>query len=137
MQGTYKGIYKYDKHPKIERINNGTIFTLMITEYNGISFKGTVTDDIQSGGTKGEGMIEGTIKNGRIEFVKQMPVMNLMTKKGIRLEVPQKHKLVYYSGVLNRETFEGGWKIKSGITFNKYFIAIGTGTTGTWKMIKE
>lgn len=137
MLGTYKGKYKYDKHPNLERINDGIIFTLIITEYDGMIFRGIVNDDIKSGGTRGEGMIEGVVKDGRIEFVKQMPVMTLMTKKGKRVEVPKKHKPVYYTGVLNGETFEGGWKIKSGITLNRYFIAIGTGTTGTWKMTKE
>jgi hypothetical protein len=136
MQGTYIGTYKYDKH-YIEYINTETMFTLIITDYDGIAFKGTITDDLVSGGTRGEGIVEGTLKDGKIEFIKQMPIMTLVTKKGIKIEVQKKHKPIYYSGVLLGEVFEGKWKIKRGMIFSKFVIAWGTGATGTWKMTQE
>ena len=132
MQGTYKGTYTYHKHHRL--MGQETKFTIIITDYDGTSFTGTVTDDVENGGTKGEGTIKGSIKNGKIEFIKQMPVMTLGTQDGKRIEVPKKHRPVNYSGTLIGNVFEGDWKIKRGMIFNKFVIAFGIGTTGIWKM---
>ena len=136
MTGTWTGTYKYKtKNPTLSK--RETLFTLTITENDGENFKGIVFDDSETGGTKGQGTIIGTIKNGNIEFVKQMPILTLITKKGRKIEAPKEHNPIYYKGILNSDqTFEGEWKIKGGITINKYVFAFGFGTTGTWKMSK-
>jgi len=134
MQGTYKGTYTYHKHPRL--MGQETKFTIIITDCDGTSFTGTVTDDVENGGSRGEGTIKGSIKNDKIEFIKQMPIMTLGTKDGKRIEVAKKHRPVDYSGTFIGDTFEGDWKIKRGMIFNTFLIAFGIGTTGTWKMAK-
>ncbi len=136
MQGSWTGTYRYIKHPNPERIKNGTKFKLEIFEYDGVNFKGIVIDDIESGGLSGEGTIEGMIKNGKIEFVKQMPVKTLVTPKGIRIEVLKKHKPIYYTGIFKDDAFQGEWKIKGGLMISKYFFGFGMGTKGTWEIKK-
>src|SRR5262249_11740988 len=88
MQGTWIGTYKYDSknHSGLNKRVIG--FTIVITDFDGINFQGTVTDDLESGGTKGEGVITGIIQNNKIEFVKQMPVLTLTNRKGRRIEAP-------------------------------------------------
>jgi hypothetical protein len=66
-----------------------------------------------------------------------MPVMTVMTKHGVRVEIEKKHSPIYYSGILNENVFRGSWKIKSGVIINTFIIAFRTGTEGTWQMTKE
>lgn len=136
MKGTWIGTYKYVGHPNFEFNERETLFTIIITEYDGVNFKGTITDNLESGGTKGEGTIIGRVRNGKIEFVKHMPIMTLSTKDGNRIEIFKKHKPIYYSGNLSNGSFEGKWKIKGGIVFNKTIVGIAVRTTGEWKMHK-
>ncbi|MDD4967810.1 MAG: hypothetical protein PHT07_00085 [Paludibacter sp.] len=136
MIGTWIGTYKLVGHPNVEYNERETFFTVIISEYDGVNFKGTVTDDLESGGTKGDGLITGKVRNGKIEFIKQMPVLTLSNKEGKRVEFLKKHKPIYYSGVLNNGTFEGKWKIKRGIIFNKSIVSFTIQTNGEWRMHK-
>ncbi|MBV5284035.1 MAG: hypothetical protein JZU53_16555 [Paludibacter sp.] len=136
MKGTWKGTYKYvtELNTKVSKIE--TLFTIIIAEYDGLNFKGTVTDDLESGGTRGEGVIKGKLKEGKIEFVKQMPIATFFTKEAVQIEISKKHKPIYYSGILNNGAFEGKWKIKGGILFHKSVLRFSFGTFGEWKMHK-
>jgi hypothetical protein len=138
MKGTWTGTYKYQlkSHPELNKGETG--FVLTITEFDGVNFKGIVIDDLETGGTKGEGTIDGTFDNGIINFVKQMPVLTMGIRNKGTKEFPVKHKPIYYTGTLNSENlFVGEWKMKGGITFNKYVIALSLNGKGTWKMSKK
>jgi hypothetical protein len=137
LLGTWTGAYKFDKHPEPGRDNKETWFTIIITEADGNNFSGTVRDDLETGGTKGEGTVEGKCDNSSISFIKQMPVRTMVSKNGDRIEAPVKHKPVYYTGSRDGNGFRGEWKIRAGISINKFFFSLGFGTKGTWKMIKK
>lgn len=131
---TWTGTYRYNtKIPAF--MGRETGFTITITEHDGIRFKGTVVDDPETGGMKGQGTITGKVEGGKIEFVKQMPVLTMADKEGRKYEIAKKHRPVYYRGiVVSEQHFEGEWKIKGGLTWNRFVIGFGLGTKGTWKI---
>jgi hypothetical protein len=55
MKGTWTGTYQYQLKSNSELNKWETGFVLTITEFDGINFKGKVIDDLDTGGTKGEG----------------------------------------------------------------------------------
>jgi hypothetical protein len=138
MLGVWTGTYKYTVKyfPILDKAETG--FTMTITDFDGIHFKGTVTDDIASGGTKGVGEIIGTIRNGLIKFVKKMPIMTLRCQDGEKFEISKNHRPIHYKGILTTDNiFTGKWKIKWGIIFFDNNIGFSFGTKGTWQMQKK
>ena len=99
MTGTWKGYYKFDNE-KLQTSSGfeKTGFTLDITFFDGKKFKGTVLDDINSGGMQGEGQISGEIKNGQVSFQKQMPLYTIIFKNGTKQTLDRKHPIIYYFG---------------------------------------
>lgn len=144
MLGEWNGTYNYSEKIQLKYGKKGeTGFTIVITEFDGVHFKGTVQDDPETGGTPGQGTVQGTLKNGTLYFVKKMPVYSSFTKSGEKKQFPVEHPPIHYVGHENENgTFQGEWKIKRRIIFkripsiNKFLFGLGRKTTGTFKMFK-
>ena len=138
MTGTWKGYYKFDNE-KLQTSSGfeKTGFTLDITFFDGKKFKGTVLDDINSGGMQGEGQISGEIKNGQVSFQKQMPLYTIIFKNGTKQTLDRKHPIIYYFGNFSQDKnhIKGKWKFKW-----KIFLLFGIipipfkPSSGTWEM---
>lgn len=75
--------------------NNATGFAISITAFDGSRFSGTVEDNEENGGTPGMGVINGTIQDNRIEFIKEMPVRTSCLTTGRRIEEHGKKHPIY------------------------------------------
>ena len=140
MIGTWKGLYKYDDKniPKITGFEF-TYFTIQITEFDGRSFNGIVTDDAETGGMHGTGTIDGNVDLSNIYFEKRMEIrytINTITKT--RKISNAAHPIIVYKGELNvdQTAGRGTWKIRSKIRLLWGFIPVRLGGTGTWQMTK-
>lgn len=111
---------------------------MIIDKFDGENFSGTVTDYDDENGTGRAGVVEGKIFGAEIQFVNKMTMLIGITPTGRRTELNRKHNLIYYSGkLLSDNTYEGTWKIKAGIRFNKLkSVFISFGTNGSWEMKK-
>lgn len=138
LQGKWKGSYTFsDKQVNIARGFDYTLFEIQITSVVGNQFSGIVQDDLSTGGMEGVGTIEGTLNEGTIHFVKQMPVMTLlMNKDGLRKTIPKKHRPIYYTGTISEDdkSIEGTWKFKPGIVWMGIFPMPMVTSKGTWSM---
>ena len=137
MVGIWIGTYKMGKGrlPK-ERRGGITKFILEITEFDGKRFSGFVEDDLESGGTKGRGEISGEIVNGKVNFIKQMPIATYHLKDEGRIEENKPHRKIYYSGILKENTIQGSWRFKFGFGRIKGRIAFFPASKGIWEMRK-
>lgn len=135
MKGKWKGFYTQSSARLPEKIRTQeTKFEVEITAFDGQKFSGTVQDDLATGGTRGIGKISGTIQNGTVNFVKEMPVQSVYTKEGSIIEEDRPHRKIYYSGKIKNNEIEGIWKFKLGLgTFNNRLV-IFPKSKGTWKM---
>jgi len=137
MVGTWKGHYKYHNQ-KARQITgfDQTNFTILIHSFDGKHFRGTVTDDLNSGGMEGEGQITGEMNNIKISFRKLMPRRTVLFKDGKKV-LDRKHPTLYYTGTISQDKKKvvGNWKIKWQIFFLFGIIPFPfKPTTGTWEM---
>ncbi|WP_341900445.1 hypothetical protein [Fluviicola taffensis] len=138
MIGIWNGAYQHQsKRIPEDRRNQQTRFRIEITLFDGSNFSGTVEDDLKTGGTRGNGIIEGRLKGNQIEFIKKMPVHTSLDRKGNRIEEQKPHRNIYYSGELKNNLVKGTWKFKFGIgKFNDKW-ALFPAVKGVWEMAKE
>jgi hypothetical protein len=135
MKGTWIGTYKHESKriPESKR-NQITMFKIVITEFDGINFSGEVEDDVDTGGTRGKGIIEGQIINGKITFVKKMPIQTYLLPDGSLKEENQPHRKIYYSGTFDNDSIKGTWKFKFGIGKINNKLALFLPIKGKWEM---
>ena len=137
MKGRWNGFYKYDKQSIQDRIGvEKTNFTITIDKFENNYFTGNVEDDLSTKGSPGIGEISGSISDGKIKFIKQMPIKAIITLEGkMQTYDEKKHRPIYYEGVFsnNEKTIKGTWKMKFGISIVSIFIILLT-TKGTWQM---
>ncbi|HUI93249.1 MAG TPA: hypothetical protein VLX68_13460 [Chitinivibrionales bacterium] len=138
MIGKWTGSYRYSGWlmrkliPYIE-----TRFEINISEFDGHTFKGTVQDDLSTGGTPGIGSIDGIISEYKIEFIKKMPIRASYLTSGKHLiEQGKKHPPIYYSGVFGPDLTEAGgkWRIKTGFALVGFLPALRLPLRGEWTM---
>lgn len=137
LKGIWKGFYQYDPKGFAESyMGRRTGFTITITSLEEFHFEGTVYDDLESGGTRGIGIIEGKIKNNKIRFVKKMPISTTVYPDGTVVEENKPHRNIYYEGKFENTIFKGTWRFKFGIEFRRG-ISIYFPSKGTWEMEKS
>lgn len=135
MTGTWIGTYKHEsKRIPESRRNQITAFKIVIHQFDGINFTGEVEDDIETGGTRGKGIIEGQIVRNKINFIKLMPIQTFLLPDGSLKEENQPHRKIYYSGILDNNSIKGTWKFKFGIgkINNRLFLFLPN--KGKWEM---
>lgn len=138
MVGNWTGTYKYLGKRIPEEIRcRETKFKIEIIEFNGNYFYGTVQDDLETGGMKGIGKIVGNVKNGILEFVKEMPIQSVYMPDGSKIEEGKPHRKIYYSGKIIGDQIEGIWKFKFGIGKVNNRLVIFPRSKGTWRMKKD
>ncbi|ABG57871.1 hypothetical protein [Cytophaga hutchinsonii] len=142
QKGQWTGYYSFLN----EKINKArgfiqTNFTIEILSVNGNTFKGTVADDLSTGGTEGIGEIKGISSGNKIEFVKQMPVLTVFVDRaGTKKTYNKKHRPIYYYGDLSSDgkTISGQWKFKLGFIWIGIIPVPMHPSKGTWMMkLKE
>lgn len=137
MVGKWKGTYRYSSKRIPEEIRNREVkFEMEICDFDGTVFTGTIHDDVETGGMRGVGRISGTIRNGKVEFVKEMPMQAVYLPDGSKVEENKPHRKIYYAGSLVDNHAEGRWKFKWGIGKVQNRWAIFPRSTGTWNMKK-
>ena len=138
MIGHWTGSYKYLSRRIPEEIRTRvTKFKIEIIEFDGNHFSGTVQDDIETGGMNGVGKIVGFIKNGKVEFVKEMPLQTIYTPYGSKIEEDKPHRKIYYSGEIMDNKIEGLWRFKFGKGKVNNRLVIFPRSKGTWEMKKD
>jgi hypothetical protein len=138
MVGKWTGNYTYfSKRLREEVRNRETKFEIEILVYDGIHFSGIVRDDLATGGMKGEGKIIGKIKNGKLEFVKEMPIQTIYMHDGSEIQEEKPHRKIYYRGVLSGKQMQGTWKFKFGMGIINHQLVIFPRSTGSWQMTKN
>lgn len=136
LTGIWKGYYQYENKRLPESYaTRNTEFTIEITSFDGRNFEGKVYDDLESGGTRGIGIIEGKIKDNKIRFVKKMPVSTVVYPDGRVVEEDKPHRNIYYEGSFENNVFKGIWRFKFGIEFRRG-ILVYPPSKGTWQMKK-
>jgi len=135
LQGTWIGTYQYNlpeeyKDEKLINVN----FTITIEKVKGNTFSGTVTDDLETGGTPGLGVIKGTFNEIGIQFDKKMPISSSIDKNGRVINEKKKHPTIMYEGDFSwsKKNISGIWKFKKRVLFWKgiipHRISVGNGT---------
>lgn len=135
QKGHWTGHYSFldEKINKVRGFEQ-TYFDIEICTFNGSEFAGMVRDDLNTGGTEGNGEIKGTVTGHSIEFVKQMPVLTvLVDRKGTIKTYNKKHRPIYYSGSFSSDgkTVSGAWKFKFGFVWLPVPMVP---SKGTWMM---
>jgi len=136
LEGTWKGTYQYNIHEElIDEQLKEVEFTIVIDKLKGISFSGTVEDNLETGGTPGKGIIKGKINNDQIQFNKEMPVHASINEKGERIiNQNKKHHTIIYKGEFSRskKSIHGYWEFKKRVWLWKgiipYRVSLGNGT---------
>lgn len=138
MIGTWLGYYKFDSERGQKLIGfDKTNFTLIINSFDGKNFRGTVNDDIETGGMKETGNIIGHINNENIFFKKFMPKLTVFYNDGTRETLDKKHLTLYYYGRISKDKkqYIGYWKFKVTIIFLYGFFPLPYRPgRGTWSM---
>lgn len=138
MKGNWTGTYQYlSKRIPEEFRNRETKFKIEIMEFDGCHFSGTVQDDLETGGMKGVGKIVGKVKNGIVEFVKEMPIQSVYMPDGSKIEEDKPHRKIYYSGHILNNQIEGVWRFKFGFGKVNNRLVIFPRSKGTWQLKKE
>ncbi|NME71247.1 hypothetical protein [Flammeovirga aprica] len=136
MKGKWTGKYWFSG--KIPDVLKGrkTEFELIIDNFSNSKISGKIADNIKTGGTKGIGTIQGTVKGNKIKFVKRMPVSTAILKDGTRIEENKPHRPIYYKGIIDYKTgsIKGTWRFKIGFGLIKGRFAFFPGTYGEWEM---
>ncbi|MEZ6195165.1 MAG: hypothetical protein R3F20_05460 [Planctomycetota bacterium] len=128
FQGTWRGHYRYD-HAEADRIFGAVGFMLVIHEDANGRFHGIVTDDVEAGGTPGEGTISGRRRGPRLRWTKLMPHLTLSDGEGRQYVMPDRpHYPLAYSGEIDgtARRASGRWRFKG---LRGLFSVKGTWTT--------
>jgi len=123
MIGIWKGYYSHN-NKTIQKIigYEKTNFVITIDSFDGKILKGTVQDDITTGGMEDPGLIEGHLEADKIFFRKRMPKKRLIIdKKGTRKKYDKRHPVLFYSGTLSNKNTSVSGKWKFGITIGFLF----------------
>lgn len=138
MKGKWNGSYWFSGNVPESLKDRKTGFELTIDDYSNSKISGTVSDNIETGGTKGIGNFSGTIKGNKIKFVKRMPIRTVVVQDGTRIEEDKPHRPIHYSGIIDYDTnsIKGTWKFKIGIGLVKGRLAFYPETKGEWEMSK-
>lgn len=128
MSGVWNGTYTYDipEEYKDERTKE-VRFKIVIDSVNKNQFKGTVEDDLSTGGTPGVGDINGKYNDYELTFEKDMPVYARIEMDGSRsIDKNKKHPTIIYSGEFSRDKkiVTGTWKFKKKILVWKGIIPL-------------
>ena len=132
------GSYRYDNEKHRKAVGwEQTVFEVEFVSWHADEFVGKIVDDPDTGGTPGTGEIVGSISGGRIEFVKKMPVLTLIS--GIHTRVTRsnrKHPDIFYAGTVSPDgtSMSGEWRIKLGFGFFGLWPTIFLPMSGTWTM---
>lgn len=142
MIGNWLGFYQYNRQD-IQKIIGfeKTGFTIVIDFFDGEHFKGTVQDDVNTGGMKEMGIIIGSVDNNKVIFKKLMPKRDfIIDDKGSRQITDKKHPTLYYSGTfsMDKNQISGQWKFGYTIGLLWGFIPIPfRPAKGIWNMKLE
>lgn len=141
MTGHWKGYYQYSNAKDQAAMGfEKTYFEIYIDSFDGKKFRGTVQDDVTTGGMEDEGKIIGFVENGKISFEKHMPREVILYPDGQRQSSHRRHPTLYYSGTLfnNSVSARGLWKFRWRIVFVLGIIPIPhLPCKGTWAMEKK
>ncbi|HTA27754.1 MAG TPA: hypothetical protein VK809_08195 [Bacteroidia bacterium] len=141
--GKYKGYYKYDNY-KFQKFDK-TYFTIEITHSDvEKNFYGCVEDDLSSGGMPGIGDIHGSLKEGKILFIKSMPYQGVFIESDssgryeLQMDKSKRHQPIYYEGkTLPNGKYGGKWNFRHNGMITQIIIWLkGIKTGGTWEMSK-
>lgn len=137
MKGTWSGTYTYlNKRLSEELHKRETKFKIIIDQFDGVNFSGWVEDDIESGGMKGNGTIEGTLIKDKIKFIKMMPTQTVYLPDGSKHNENKPHRKIYYTGVKINNSIKGQWKFKIGFGRVNNRLALFLASRGLWEMKK-
>ena len=132
----WEGQYSYDSKLQQKMIGfAGTNFKMEFNLLENNYINGKVIEDTNTGGMEGEGTIIGNIYGNKIEFVKQMPILNVhIGHKKIHKFNSKKHRPIYYSGIIaeDKKSMSGTWKFKFGFGFLHGLPMIYMPISGTW-----
>lgn len=133
----WRGNYTYNNNIAQKAIGfDKTNFEIEIISFESNKFTGKVADDKNSGGMPGVGIISGSVNGKKIEFIKKMPQMSVISNNKLRTIPSKKHRPIYYSGIISEDSksISGEWKFKFGIGFNGFTPMIFLPTSGLWSM---
>ncbi len=142
MLGTWKGTYTYNlpEEYKDQRTQE-VAFEIVINSVNKNQFKGTVKDDLSTGGTPGIGSINGSFNDYELSFEKNMPVHARVEKdRSHTIDKNKKHPAILYSGEFSRskKRITGTWRFKNKVLVWKGIIPLWIlPGTGSFSMEKE
>jgi hypothetical protein len=134
----WKGFYQYNSDKTQNIIGHPrTFFTIEMEIFEDDTLKGTVQEELSTGGMSGVGVIEGEVYENSIYFEKQMPTKSvILDKNGARETSNTKHATLYYVGELEGVNkykgtweFEKKWGFMFGIIPYKYCPG-----NGVWEM---
>ena len=138
MTGNWSGTYQHEsKRIPEERRKQRTKFKINIIDFDGVRFSGEIEEETESGGMQGVGKIEGRIIDNKITFVKMMPFQTLYMPDGTRTQIQNRHRNIYYSGIVSGDSIHGVWKLKFGVRLIKNKIAIFYPIKGNWEMRRK
>ncbi|MFZ1634859.1 MAG: hypothetical protein WAT43_13340 [Chitinophagales bacterium] len=138
MTGTWTGTYQHESEriPE-ERRNQRTKFKINIIDFDGVHFSGEIEDEVESGGMQGVGRIEGKLIDNKISFIKMMPIQTVYMPDGTRTQLQNRHRNIYYSGIVSGDSIKGVWKLKFGVRLINNKIAIFYPIKGNWEMRRK
>lgn len=144
-KGKYHGFYQLDdeRYGKLRGFDK-TYFTIEISDFDGLQFKGWVEDDISTGGMEGKGDISGEIIGSKIFFVKRMPYLGQLFEDktsggyGLKIDKTAKHPPIYYNGIETENNhYKGKYNFRYfGINIRILIWLKRIKTGGTWEMTK-
>jgi hypothetical protein len=141
MKGVWNGKYWFNEDTYLPEIlkERKIKFKILVTDFDGKNFKGTVEDDIETGGTPGTGTIKGRLKKDTISFVKKMPVYTVVNPDGSYSYRKGKHPNIYYTGTIStaQNTITGSWYFKRRLVFAGIIPFFLNPTAGRWMVEKE
>lgn len=134
----YRGSYQYNSQKIQELIGHKrTFFNLEFEIFEDDTLKGTVEDDISTGGMTEVGEIRGEVYEDSIFFQKQMPHYGGIDKNGnIIIQHKKKHPSLFYVGQISTgNSYTGTWEFEKmwflWLGFIPYRRSMGN---GTWEM---
>ncbi len=136
MKGKWIGTYWFSGNVPDILKDRQTEFELIVDNYSDSKISGSISDNVETGGTKGIGTFTGTVKGCKIRFIKKMPTRTSILPDGTRIEEEKPHRPICYNGIINSETglIQGTWKFKMGVGFIKGRLAFYPATKGKWEM---
>lgn len=135
MGGTWSGTYTYNIPEALKDERTKEVeFTINIHNVIKNSFKGTVEDNLKTGGSPGIGSIEGRFFDSYVRFEKKMPFNARIEKDGSHtINENKKHPTIIYEGEFSRSKnkIHGAWRFKKKLFFWKgiipLWVSIGNG----------